>query len=64
MNFLDRNELQNTPIAFRLVDEGSVTKAEVIKLFLQANRGVPQQPEHLEKIQQLYNQEVAKNGRK
>ena len=54
LNRRDRNEFEDTAVAIRLIEEGVVTDKEVVRMFLQSNRGVPQTPEHLAKVQALY----------
>lgn len=54
MNIRDQHEFTSTPVMFRIIDEGSVSEKEVVRMFLQSNRGVPQAPEHLAKVQAFY----------
>jgi hypothetical protein len=54
LNRCDQIEFMNHPIMWRTVDEDNVTEKEVVRMFLQSNRGVPQAPEHLAKVQALY----------
>jgi hypothetical protein len=51
----DQREFTSHSVSWRTIDEDDTTEKEVIRMFLQSNRGVPQQPEHLAKIQALYN---------
>lgn len=51
---MDRNEFENTSVMFRTIREEQVTDAEIVRMFLQSNRGVSQTPEHLSNVQALY----------
>lgn len=61
MNQRDRNEFCTFSVQFRMIEEEQVTRLDILKLFLQANRGVPQSPEHVAKVKALYDAEKA-NG--
>lgn len=54
LNWRDRHEFMNKSVQYRLINEEQTTEKEVLRMFLQSNRGVPQQPEHLAEIQALY----------
>lgn len=54
LNPRDRYEFEQTSVMFRIVNEENVTEKDVVRMFLQNNRGVPQAPEHLAKVQALY----------
>lgn len=54
LNRTDRNELLGTQFTYRLINEEDVERKELLELFLQVNRGVPQDPSHLAKVQALY----------
>jgi len=54
LNIRDIRDFDNTPITYWLIKEEETTQKEIIKLFLQCNRGVSQTPAHLEKIRALY----------
>src|SRR6185437_9104589 len=55
----DRIYFNGTSVSYRIISEEQLTRKEILRLFLQANRGVPQSPEHLAKVQKLYEQEPA-----
>lgn len=50
----DRAEFEGASVMYRMLSEDDVTDKEVVRLFLQSNRGVPQTAEHLAKVQALY----------
>ena len=50
----DQIEFTNKSVAFRIINEEQTTEKEVLRMFLQSNRGVPQSPEHIAKIQAMY----------
>lgn len=54
LSFSDQHHFLDTSISVRMFDEDKVTFKQVVKIFLQVNRGVPQTREHLAKIQALY----------
>lgn len=54
MNRSDQMEFLGHSIMWRMVDEDNTTEKDVVRMFLQANRGVPQSPEHIVKVQALY----------
>lgn len=54
LNIQDQREFLHTSVGFSIVDEDQTTDKEIIRMFLQANRGVPQTPEHLAVVQSLY----------
>lgn len=56
----DQSQFENFQVAYRLINEENITKVEILKMFLQANRGVPQTADHLAKVQALYEQEKAR----
>lgn len=57
LNNRDRNEFAGFSVQYRLIEQEEVTRLDILKMFLQANRGVPQAPEHIAKVQALYEQE-------
>jgi hypothetical protein len=61
--FSDQAEFTNTSVQYRIVDEENITREEVLKMFLQVNRGVPQTSEHLDKVRMLYFNEVQERRR-
>jgi hypothetical protein len=54
MNQLDRYEFISHPVMWKTADEEDTTEKEVVRMFLQANRGVPQAPEHVAMVKALY----------
>lgn len=50
----DRHEFEQHSVQYRLVREEQVKEKDVVRMFLQSNRGVPQSAEHLAKVQALY----------
>jgi hypothetical protein len=46
----DRGEFNSTLVSFRLFDEDSVPYKDVLRMFINVNRGVPQDAKHLEKV--------------
>jgi hypothetical protein len=54
LNIRDRREFTNKSVQYRIIDEEQTTDKEILRMFLQANRGVPQSPEHLAKVQAMY----------
>lgn len=54
LNWHDQHEFYSKSIPYRIIEEEQVTEKEILRMFLQANRGVPQAPEHLAKVQALY----------
>lgn len=52
----DQLEFEQHSIAFRIVEEEKVSDKDIVRMFLQANRGVPQSPEHVAAIQAMYDQ--------
>jgi hypothetical protein len=50
----DRHNFETTSISYYLVESDDITEKELLKMFLQANRGVPQSEEHLLKVRNLY----------
>ena len=37
-----------------LTNEEQTNEKEILRMFLQSNRGVPQSPEHIAKVQAMY----------
>lgn len=60
MSFHDRHNFTGFSIQYRIIEEDEITRAETLKMFLQSNRGVPQNAEHLTKVAALYAEEIAK----
>lgn len=60
LSYADQTEFNNTQVGYRLINEEDISRVEILKLFLQANRGVPQTAKHLAKVQALYEQEKAR----
>lgn len=54
MNKRDQIEFEQTSVDYRIVEEEQTNEKEIVRMFLQANRGVPQTPEHLAQVQALY----------
>lgn len=54
LNGRDQREFLNKSVVFRIINEEETNKKEILRMFLQSNRGVPQQPEHIAKVQALY----------
>lgn len=54
MNKRDQIEFEQTSVGYRIVEEEQTNEKEIVRMFLQANRGVPQSPEHLAAVQALY----------
>jgi len=54
LNWKDQHEFYNKALSYRIMEEYQVSEKEIVRMFLQANRGVPQTPEHLAKVQALY----------
>lgn len=54
LNIRDIRSFDDTPITYWLLKEEETTQKEIIKLFLQCNRGVSQTSQHLAKVQSLY----------
>lgn len=54
MNPRDQLEFEQHSVAFRIVEEEKVSEKDIVRMFLQSNRGVPQSPEHIAKVQALY----------
>lgn len=54
MNPRDQLEFEQHSVAFRIVEEEKVSEKDIVRMFLQSNRGVPQSPEHIAKVQAMY----------
>ncbi len=54
MNPRDQIEFEQASVAFRIVEEEKVSEKDIVRMFLQSNRGVPQSPEHIAKVQAMY----------
>lgn len=54
LNPRDRHEFEQASVMLRIVKEDSVSEKDIIRMFLQSNRGVPQSPEHMANVQALY----------
>lgn len=54
MHRRDQIEFMNKSVAFRIINEEQTNEKEILRMFLQSNRGVPQTPEHIAKIQAMY----------
>lgn len=54
MNGRDQAEFMCLSVQYRQINEDQVTKKDVLRMFLQSNRGVPQSLEHIAKIQAMY----------
>ena len=50
----DKMEFEQHSVQYRLIQEEQVREKDVVRMFLQSNRGVPQSAEHLAKVQALY----------
>lgn len=57
LNGRDKQEFENHTVQFRIIEEEKVSRKEVLRMFLQSNRGVPQSPEHIAKVQAMYDAE-------
>lgn len=53
----DRYDFLGSSVQYTIIDEVQTNRREILRMFLQTNRGVPQQPEHLAKVQALYDAE-------
>lgn len=51
----DKRGFLTTSISYRIIEEEQITRKERLELFLQVNRGVPQDASHLAKVQKLFN---------
>lgn len=56
-SWTDQWEFKRTSLNWRTIEEEQITRKEILKMFLQVNRGVPQSQEHLDKIEAMYNAE-------
>ncbi len=54
LHYMDKFHFMQQIIKHRMINEEEVSRAELLKLFIQTNRGVPQAPEHLDKIRAEY----------
>ncbi len=54
MHWRDQIEFMNKSVSFRIVNEEQTSEKEILRMFLQSNRGVPQAPEHIAKVQAMY----------
>ena len=54
MHWRDQIEFMNKSVAFRIINEEQTNEKEILRMFLQSNRGVPQSPEHIAKVQAMY----------
>jgi hypothetical protein len=53
LNFRDRCDFDTFSVHYRLLREEEMTRKQILQMFMKVNRGVPQQPEHLEKVRKL-----------
>lgn len=53
----DQHYFRDFTVQHTILEENQITRKELLRLFLQVNRGVPQSQEHLDKVQKLYEQE-------
>jgi len=54
LNWKDQHAIMNMMCSYRMIEEENVNRKEMLELFLQVNRGVPQDASHLAKVQALY----------
>ena len=54
LHWRDQIEFMQKSVSFRIINEEQTNKKEILRMFLQSNRGVPQAPEHIAKIQAMY----------
>lgn len=54
LHWRDQIEFLGSTVSYRIVNEELTNEKEILRMFLQANRGVPQTPEHLAKVQAIY----------
>lgn len=54
MHQRDQIDFERTSISFRIIEEEKVSEKEIVRMFLRSNRGVPQTPEHIAKVQAMY----------
>jgi hypothetical protein len=52
LHFHDQHDFYSTPISYRMIEEAQVKEADLYRMFLQVNRGVPQSPEHLANVRE------------
>ncbi len=52
----DRHGFKQTQLSVRMFKEDHLNIRDVVRLFIQTNRGVTQSPAHLTRMQQLYNE--------
>jgi hypothetical protein len=50
----DRHEFEDFSVMLRIIEEDKVSEKDIVRMFLQSNRGVPQTPEHLDKVRAMY----------
>lgn len=55
-NGMDQHYFRDFTVHHTIIEEDQITRKELLRLFLQVNRGVPQTSEHLERVQKLYEQ--------
>jgi hypothetical protein len=53
LNFRDRCDFDTSMIQYHLLRDDEMTRKQILQMFMKVNRGVPQQPEHLEKIRKM-----------
>lgn len=63
MNKADASDLRSRTIQVAYLREGSYTRADLLRIFLEVNQGgVPQSPVHLRHVEELLKQEEAKTA--
>ena len=53
LNFHDRAEFDTFSVQYRLLREEEMTRKQILQMFMKVNRGVPQSPEHLERVRKM-----------
>lgn len=53
LHIRDRIDFEQYSIHYHLLREEEMTRKQILQMFIRANRGVSQQPEHLEKVRKL-----------
>lgn len=50
--YKDRFDFESLSVSIRIFDEDDVDYADILRMFIRTNQGVPQDPSHLEKVRQ------------
>lgn len=58
LSFRDQIDFEGFSISYRIINAEDITRKELLEMFLQVNRGVPQSPDHLELVRKLYEAEA------